>query len=64
MRRELELYLGKLKEEQDGCIALLATPKDKSAYGYGEASGILQGLNRAEKLLEQVMEEVADDAVK
>jgi hypothetical protein len=62
MRRELELYLRKLKGEQEGCIALLATPKDKSAYGYGEASGILQGLNRAEKLLERVIEEVADDA--
>jgi hypothetical protein len=62
MRRELELYLRKLKEEQNGCIALLATPKDKSAFGYGEACGILQGLNRAERLLERVIEEVADDA--
>lgn len=61
MRRELEIYLSKLKEEQIGCIALLAIPKDKSAFGYGEASGILQGLHRAEKLLEQVIEEVADD---
>lgn len=61
MRRELEIYLSRLKGEQTDCIALLATPKDKSAYGYGEASGILQGLNRAEKLLERVIEEVAGD---
>lgn len=59
--RELELYLRKLKEEQNGCLDLLARPKDKSEFGYGEASGILQGLYRAEKLLEQVIEEVADD---
>ena len=64
MRRELELYLRKLKGEQTNCIALLATPKDKSAFGYGEASGILQGLNRAEKLLERVIEEVAGESDK
>ncbi len=61
MRRELELYLERLKGEQVDCISLLARPKDKSAYGYGEANGLLQGLNRAEKLLEQVIEEVAGD---
>ncbi len=61
MRHELELYLRKLKGEQANCLDLLARPKDKSAFGYGEASGLLQGLNRAEKLLEQVIEEVAND---
>lgn len=61
MQIELEIYLRKLKDEQVGCIDLLAKPKDKTAFGYGEASGILQGLNRAEKLLEQVIEEVADE---
>lgn len=64
MQHELKIYLGRLKGEQINCIALLATPKDKSAFGYGEASGILQGLNRAEKLLEQVIEEVAGEADK
>ncbi len=61
MQRELELYIMRLKSEQAGCIQLLATPMDKSAYGYGEASGILQGLHRAEQLLTKVIEEVAGD---
>lgn len=61
MQHELKLYLGKLQKEQTDCLDLLARPKDKTSFGYGEASGILQGLNRAEKLLEQVIEEVADD---
>ena len=47
----LKKFLQRLKEEQDGCIALLATPKDKSEFGYGEACGIYQGLGRAEQLL-------------
>ena len=64
MRGEVKLYLDRLKREQAGCLDLLARPKSKTAFGFGEASGILQGLNRAEKLLEQVMEEVADDAAK
>ena len=56
----LQKYLQRLKEEQAGCIALLATPKDKSAFGYGEASGIYQGLCRAEQLFEEVVGEDED----
>ena len=56
----LQKLLQRLKEEQANCIALLATPKDKSAYGYGEASGTYQGLCRAERLFEEVVGEEED----
>lgn len=58
----LRKYLQRLKEEQAACIALLATPKDKSAFGYGEASGTYQGLCRAEQLFEEVVGEEEDRA--
>jgi len=53
-------FLERIKEEQAGCIQLLATPKDRSSYGYGEASGLLQGLNRAEQLFLEVIGEEDD----
>ncbi len=56
----LKKYLQRLKEEQAGCIALLATPKAKTEFGYGEASGIYQGLCRAEQLFEEVVGEDED----
>lgn len=56
----LQKFLQRLKEDQADCIALLATPKDKSEFGYGEACGIYQGLCRAEQLFEDVVGE-ADD---
>ena len=56
----LQRLLQRLKEEQTGCIALLATPKDKSAFGYGEASGTYKGLCRAEQLFEEVVGEEED----
>lgn len=56
----LQKFLQRLKEEQTNCIALLATPKDKSAFGYGEASGLYQGLCRAEQLFEEVVGEAED----
>ena len=56
----LQKFLQRLKEEQSGCIALLATPKNKSEFGYGEASGIYQGLCRAEQLFEEVVGEEDD----
>ena len=56
----LKKYLQRLKEEQAGCVALLATPKDKSAFGYGEASGTYHGLCRAEQLFEEVVGEDED----
>jgi len=57
----LKKYLQRLKEEQAGCIALLATPKDKSAFGYGEACGTYHGLCRAEQLFEEVVGEAEDE---
>ena len=57
----LKKYLQRLKEEQTGCLALLATPKDKSAFGYGEASGTYHGLCRAEQLFEEVVGEAEDE---
>jgi hypothetical protein len=56
----LQRYLQRLKEKQAECISLLATPKDKSAFGYGEASGVYQGLCRAEQLFEEVVGEEED----
>lgn len=56
----LQKLLQRLKEEQAACISLLATPKDKSAFGYGEASGTYQGLCRAERLFEEVVGEEED----
>ncbi len=56
----LKQYLQRLKEEQAGCIALLATPKDKSAFGYGEACGTYHGLCRAEQLFNEVIGEDED----
>ncbi len=53
-------FIARLKEEQAGCIQLLATPKDKTAFGYGEASGLLQGLHRAEQLFLAVIGEEDD----
>ena len=57
----LQKLLQRLKEEQAGCIALLATPKDKSAFGYGEASGHYHGLCRAEQLFDEVVGEEEDE---
>ena len=56
----LKKFLQRLKEEQEGCIALLKTPRDKTAFGYGQASGILEGLSRAEQLFEEVTGEEDD----
>jgi len=56
----LQKLLQRLKEEQTNCLALLATPKDKTAFGYGEASGIYNGLCRAERLFEEVVGEEED----
>jgi len=56
----LKKFLQRLKEEQIECIALLATPKDKTAFGYGQASGHFLGLHRAEQLFEEVIGEEDD----
>lgn len=55
-----QIFLERIKDKQAGCLELLARPKDKSAFGYGEASGILQGLNRAEQLFLEVIGEEDD----
>ena len=57
----LKKYLQRLKEEQAGCLALLATPKDKTAFGYGEACGTLHGLCRAEQLFDETVGEAEDE---
>ena len=57
----LQKLLQRLKEEQTNCLALLATPKDKTAFGYGEASGLYNGLCRAERLFEEVVGEAEDE---
>lgn len=56
----LKRFLVALKEEQSGCIDLLATPNNPTAFGYGKASGILYGLRRAEQLFEEVLGEEKD----
>lgn len=55
-----EIFLERLKQEQAGCIRLLHTPKDKSEFGYGEACGITQGLDRAKQLFLEVIGEEDD----
>lgn len=55
-----QIFLERIKRKQSECIRLLRTPKDKSAFGYGEASGILQGLELAEQLFETVVGEEDD----
>ena len=55
-----QIFIERLKQEQSGCIQLLRTPKDKSEFGYGEASGILQGLELAEQLFSGVIGEIDD----
>lgn len=57
----LKKFLTVLKQEQVEMLALLATPIDKSAFGYGQASGRLLGLNRAERLLAEVSGEEEDE---
>ena len=56
----LNKYLQLLREEQAECVALLATPNDRTAFGYGQASGRYIGLKRAEQLLEVALDEEDD----
>lgn len=56
----LQKYLQRLKEEQTNCLDLLATPNDPTAFGYGKASGLYNGLRRAERLFEEVVGEEED----
>ncbi len=56
----LQKFLQRLKEEQASCIDLLATPNDQTAFGYGKASGLYNGLRRAERLFEEVVGEEED----
>ena len=56
VRRFLEV----IKKEQTECIALLATPMDKTAFGYGQASGRFLGLHRAEQLFTEVIGDEED----
>jgi hypothetical protein len=56
----LKKFLQVLRGEQAKCIGLLATPKDKTAFGYGQASGTYLGLYRAEQLFLEVIGEEED----
>lgn len=63
MQLELDLYLSKLKALiSEYAHAKLSKPSGKTGFDYGMACGEYQGLCRAEQLLVQVIEEVADDA--
>lgn len=55
-----QIFIERLKKEQAECIHLLHTPKDKTSFGYGEASGLTQGLHRAEQLFLEVIGEEDD----
>jgi hypothetical protein len=57
----LNKVLQVLQEEQAKCVALLATPKDKTSFGYGQASGTYLGLKRAEQLVTEVLGEDDDE---
>ena len=62
MQHELELYLRKLKNVRaEYADAALRTPSESTEFGYGKACGEYRGLLRAEQLLDQVIEEVAND---
>lgn len=62
MITELELYINKLKGMQtEYADAALRRPSDRTAFGYGRASGEYTGLLLAEQLLKQTIEEVAND---
>lgn len=62
MTRELEKYLERLKSVQtEVSQTRLSKPSDKTAFGYGQASGELLGLLRAEQLLLEVIEETANE---
>jgi len=54
-------FLERLKSEQaEYPREALMRPKDKTEFGFGEASGILKGLYRAEQLFEEVIGEEKD----
>lgn len=55
-----QIFIERLKEEQAKCIQLLHTPTKPTEFGYGEACGLAQGLNRAEQLFLEVIGEEDD----
>jgi hypothetical protein len=57
----LKRFLGRLKEEQtEFPRQTLLHPKNPTEFGFGEASGMLKGLMRAEQLFEEVIGEEED----
>jgi len=55
------IYLDRLKKKQmEYAIASLKTPSDRTEFGYGQASGVYQGLLIAEQLFEEVIGEDRD----
>lgn len=51
-----------LKLRDQHARAALETPKDKTAFGYGEAAGTYKGLALAVELIEGKIETMARDA--
>jgi len=62
MQQELKRYVEKLKGMQtEFASAALIKPRGKEAFDYGHACGKYEGLLLAEQLLNNVIEEVAND---
>lgn len=57
----LRRFLARVKEEKaDLALQALQRPQDKTAFGYGEASGLIKGLECAERLFNEVIGEEED----
>ena len=54
-------FLDKLREEQMKYLDALKKPKDKTEFGFGQISGQLQGLSRAEQLFTEILEDEKND---
>jgi hypothetical protein len=55
------IFLDRLKKRQmEQAIASLKTPTDRTEFGYGQASGVYQGLVIAEQLFEEALGEEHD----
>lgn len=56
----LEQYIAAVKDEQSACaLEKLLYPKDRDSYGYGLACGMVQGMERALEILQQLQDEAA-----
>lgn len=60
----VQRLLAKLAEEKLKHLDALQKPKDKTEFGFGELSGKVQGLSRAEQLLAEILEDEKNDKTK